>query len=446
MKILMLLALLTASLAARAEVTIFKGARIIDGTGKPALDNGALIVDGERITFVGPANKLKAPAGARVVDLRGRTVMPGIVNAHGHVGLVAKGKNSADAYTRENVQNQLLQYEKFGVTSVCSLGLNRDLVYDIRDEQKRGTVPGATLFTAGRGIGVPDAAPPVPVAPDQVYRPMTVEQAVAEVRETAQHKPDIIKIWVDDVYGKFPKMKPEVFQAAIHEAHNQGLHVAAHVFYLADAKALADQGIDAFAHSVRDQPVDYPLINSMKNAGTQYVATFTVDESAFIFAENPALMEDSFFKAAVAPEVIQMLSSPEYKQKVASDPNTPKIKAALAMGMKNLIALRDAGVRIAFGTDSGAQPVRIPGWAEHRELELMVRAGFKPMDALVAATRGAASMLGIYAERGTLEPGKHADFLVLAADPLKDIRNTRKLISIWHNGKEVAPAVQYAGK
>ena len=447
MKTLIALALvLAAPLPARAETTVFKNARIIDGIAKSPIEKGMMIVDGDRFTFVGPANKMKAPAGARVVDLGGKTVMPGMINAHGHVGLIANGKNSADAYTRENVQNQLLQYEKFGVTSICSLGLNRDLVYDIRADQKQGKVPGATLYTAGRGIGVPDAAPPVPSQPDQVYRPTTVDEAKADVTDIGTHHPDFLKIWVDDVYGKFPKMKPEVYAAVIKAGHNGGLHVAAHVFYLADAKMLADDGIDAFAHSIRDQPIDKELLNSMSNAGTFQVATFTVDESSFIFAENPAIMDDAFFKAAVPPETQAMLHSPEYKAKVTGDPNTPKNKAALAMGMKNLMILHDAGMPISFGTDSGAQPVRIPGWAEHHELELMVRAGLTPMEAITAATHGAASMLQIFPEKGSLTPGKIADFLVLADNPLKDIRNTRKLVSIWHNGKEVQPAVPYTGK
>ena len=350
------------------------------------------------------------------------------------------GQNKADGYTRENIRPQLEQFEKYGVTSIIALGLNRDLVYQIRDEQKRGEFPGASLFTAGRGIGVPDGAPPVPAAPDQVYRPMTAEQAVAEVRETASHHPDMLKLWVDDVYGKFTKMQPAVFQAAIAEAHKQGVRVAAHVFYLADAKALAAAGVDAFAHSIRDQPVDAELISAMKSRGIFYVPTFTVDESAFIFAEDPSLTQDAFFAAAVPPALVKQLNSPEYKQKVASDPNGPKIRAAFANGQKNLKALRDAGCRIAFGTDSGAQPVRIPGWAEHRELELMVRAGLSPMEALVAASRGSAAMLGL-TDRGTLEAGKRADLLVLAADPLENIRNTRQLVSIWHAGKEVKPAV-----
>ncbi|HWE26181.1 MAG TPA: amidohydrolase family protein [Myxococcales bacterium] len=420
------------------QVVVLEGARLIDGTGSAPRENSVIVVQKDRITNVGTAGQATYPKGARVVDVRGRTIVPGFINAHGHVGLVANGKNSAEGYTRENVLAQLLQYEQYGVTSILALGLNRDLGFDIRDEQRRGGIPGASLFLAGRGIGVPDAAPPVPVAPDQVYRPQTPQEAVADVRETAKHHPDMLKLWVDDIYGKFPKMQPAVYQAAIQEAHKNKIRVAAHVFYLADAKALINAGVDALAHSIRDQAVDDELIKLMKSKGTFYVSTFTVDESAFVFAEDPSLTQDPFLVQAVGPELVQQWQSPEYKNKVANDPNTPKIKAALATGMKNLKTLQDAGVRIAFGTDSGAQPARIPGFAEHRELELMVRAGLTPMQALTAASRGSAAMLGL-SDRGTIEKGKRADFLVLAANPLEDIKNTRQLVTIWHGGREVQP-------
>jgi imidazolonepropionase-like amidohydrolase len=436
------LALLLVPLAAQADVVVLKGARIVEGTGKPPIDDGILIVNREFITGIGTAKTLKVPQGARVIDVKGRTIMPGIVDAHVHLGLVAGGKNSADAYTRENVLSELLQYEKFGVTSVCSLGLNRDLVYDIRDQQHAGnTVPGALLLTAGRGIGVPDGAPALPVAPDQVYRPKTPEEAVEMVKETVTHHPDLIKIWVDDAYGKLPKMSPDIYKAVIEQAHAEGARVVAHVFYLADAKALADAGVDAFAHSIRDKPVDGDLIRVMIRESIDYIPTLTVDESAFIFAEDRALLNDPLLAKAAGPETMQMLKSPDYKRKVESNPNTPKIKKALAMAMKNLKTLSDAGVRIAFGTDAGAQPARVPGWAEHRELQLMVKAGLKPMQAIKAATNGSANVVGISRERGTIEVGKRADFLVLAGDPTKDIRNTRKIVQVWHDGREMAPTL-----
>src|SRR2546426_665100 len=435
-KTLLVVFALMVSPVVSADVVVLKGATIIDGTGRAPQQNGVLVLDGERILAVGASAKVKVPRHARVLDLTGRTIMPGIINAHGHVGLVAGGQNRADAYTRENVQPQLLQYERYGVTSVLTLGLNRDLVYELRDEQRRGALPGASLFTAGRGVGVPGGAPPVPSAPDQVYRPKTAEEAVANVREAATHKPDFFKIWVDDVFGRFPKMDPAVFKATIEEAHRNGIRVASHVFYLADAKELIGEGVDALAHSIRDQPVDSELIAQMKKRGTYYVSTFTVDESAFVLADHPAMLDDPFLAGALSPESLQQFRSPEYRDKVKSDPNVPKFRAALANGMRNLKTLHGAGVLIAFGTDSGANPARIPGWAEHRELELMVEAGLKPMDVLVAATGGSAAMLGA-SDRGTLQNGKRADFIVLQANPLEDIRNTRKLVSVWHAGREI---------
>ena len=424
-------------------VVVLEGARLIDGTGKPARDNAALVIDGDKITAVGTAGKLARPKGARVVDVHGRTIMPGLISAHSHVGLVTGTANRADAYTREAVQNAALQYEQYGVTSVVTLGLNRDLVYEVRDQQRKGAVPGAQIFTAGRGIGVLNGTPPQPVAPDQVYHPATADDARAAVREMAGHHVDIVKLWVDDNLGKFTKMPPEIYRAVIDECHKHKLRVAAHVFYLADAKALVAAGVDVLAHSVRDLPVDDELIRAVKSRGVFYIPTLSVDESFFIFAEQPEVMNDEFFKHAVPPELITMFLSKEYKDKVAANPAVPKEKAAFAVALRNVKALHDAGVQVAFGTDSGALPERIPGWGEHHELELMVRAGLSPMDAIVAATQKSAALIKA-GDRGTLEPGKRADFVVLAADPIADIRNTRQIVSIWHGGREIAPRVPAA--
>jgi imidazolonepropionase-like amidohydrolase len=332
----------------------------------------------------------------------------------------------------------MLQYEAYGVTSMLSLGMNRDIVYEWRKEQKHGDFPGVSLFLADRGIGVPGGVPGLPVAAEQLYRPQTPEEARAIVREIAARHPDIIKIWVDDSFGKVPKMKPEIYSAVIDEAHQHGVRVAAHVFYLADAQSLVAAGVDALAHSIRDQPVDAQLIQMMKSRHVCYIPTLTVDESFFAFAEDPVLTRDLFFAQAVAPELRKNLDSDEYRNKVHDDPNVQREKSALAMAMRNLRTLHDAGVAMAFGTDSGANPMRIPGWAEHHELELLVRAGLTPMDALVMATGESAEFLKA-TDRGILAPGKLADFLILASNPLEDIRNTRRMVSVWHAGKQIAP-------
>jgi imidazolonepropionase-like amidohydrolase len=438
--LLLMIAGASAALGQTTSVVVFKGALLIDGTGGPPIRKSVLVVEGDKITAVGKEGKVHYPKNARVIDLEGRAIMPGIINAHGHVGLVMGTQNRGDAYSRENVENALVQYEQYGVTSMMSLGLNRDLVYELRDEQRKGTFPGASLFTAGRGFGVENGAPAIPAAPDQVYRPRSPDEARAQVREIAARHPDIIKTWVDDAYDKYPKMDPAIYKAIIDESHQQGLRVAAHVFYLADAKSLITDGVDVLAHSIRDLPVDSELIAMMKSHNVIYIPTLMVDESSFVFAENSAVTQDLFFKQAVSPELLQQLQSQQYRDKVEHDPNLAHVKAAFITGEKNLKTLEDAGVRIAMGTDSGASPTRIPGWAEHHELELMVQAGLTPMQAIVAATSGSAAVLGV-SDRGTLEVGKRADFLVLAANPLDNISHTRELLSVWHGGNEVQPRV-----
>jgi imidazolonepropionase-like amidohydrolase len=438
--IAMLLVLAPVSFAATSGITALTHVRVIDGTGHSPLENATVVIEGNNILSIQPAS-LALPAGARVLDLHGDTVMPGLINAHGHLALVADGQNSATAYTAENVIAELRQYESYGVTAMLSLGVNRDLLYAIRQQQRQGKLDGATVLTADRGLGVPDAAPPLPVAPDQLYRPATAEEARAAVDAMAKRHADMVKIWVDSLGGTKTAMPPEVYRAVIAEAHKRHLRVAAHVYYLADAKSLVNDGVDVLAHSVRDKPVDQELISAMKRRGVWYIPTFTVDESFFIYAEHPGFMQINFFKDALSPALLTMLSSDAYAQKISQDPKTAQHKADFAVDQQNLKAVYDAGVMVGFGTDSGAIPTRIPGFSEHRELEDMVQAGLTPMQAIVCATSRNATLLGIEATRGTLRPGKRADLIVLAANPLDDITNTRSIVTIFHDGRTVAPRV-----
>jgi imidazolonepropionase-like amidohydrolase len=439
-------ALLVSTAPAAGPVTVYKGARLIDGTGRAPVENSVLVVQDGKILAVGPATTA-TPKDATVVDLSGRTIMPGLVNAHGHLGLTKGDSLNPENYNRDNVASQLAQYEGYGVTGVLSLGLNRVVLYDWRNEQKAGKLPGADIFIGDRGIGVIKGAPPLNVADEQVYRPTTPDEARAAVKEMATRHPDMLKIWVDDLFGSAAKMPPEVFSALIaqahaatDEAHKRGLRVAAHVFYLADAKALLNAGIDAFAHSIRDTTVDPEFIAAIKAKGIPYIPTLSLDESQFIYAEDPVWAAEPFFTAAVDPVLIAKWKSEDYRTKLAADPRTPKNKAASANGLKNVKLLFDAGVPIAMGTDSGGLMSRIQGFGEHRELQLMVQAGLKPMDAIVAATKTSAGVVGA-TDRGTLEAGKRADFLVLAANPLDDIRNTTKLVAIYHGDNAVKPIV-----
>lgn len=437
-----LLLVLFCSLTSQAQITVLTHVQLIDGTGSPAEENVSLVISGDRISSILHGGHVRLNRKAHIVDLRGMTIIPGLINAHGHLALVAGAKNSPEAYTRENVLSELRQYERYGVTSMLSLGLNRDLLYSIRQEQHEGKLDGATVFTADRGIGVPDGAPPLPHQPDQLYQPATAEAARAVVREIAERHPDFLKIWVDDLYGTHPKMSPEVIRAVIDEAHQHHIPVAAHVYALSDAKFLVAAGIDVLAHSIRDTLVDEELIQAMKHRGVFYLPTLTVDESAFVFADHPDYLRDPFLTQAIAPEALAMFSSEPYRAKVSSDPATAHHRQDFAIAQKNLLLLSNAGIKVGFGTDSGAMPARVPGYAEHRELELMVAAGLTPLQAIHDATAVNAALLGVEAKQGSVTAGKMADFIVLRANPLDDIRNTRAIVAVYHHGKSTPGVAQ----
>jgi len=416
---------------------VLKGARLIDGTGRPAIEQSVLVIEGDHVVAVGNAATVSIPTGADVRDVSGKTIMPALINLHGHLGLSSNGADSvAGNYTQENVLKQLNKYLSYGVATIASFGQDEDEIYKIRDAQREGTLGGARFYTAGLGfLEYTGKAYPM----DHRYRPQTPEEARADVRELAAHHPDYMKMWVDDGLGHGVKIKPAIYQAIIDEAHKQHIRVFAHEFYLGDAQALLAAGIDGLAHSIRDLPVDQDLIRAMKARGVFLIPTLVRDEVLFAYADNLKWLDDPFFKAGFEPAAIAMVRSPENVEKGRRDPDIAKYRAGLEMGKKNLKTLSDAGVEIAFGTDSGI-PTRFPGYFEHRELQLMVEAGLAPMKAIVAATGTNAEILGGAKKFGTLQPGRRADFLVLDANPLEDIHNTERLSAVWQSGK-IVPSV-----
>jgi len=420
-----------------AQSTVLKDVTLIDGNGGAPRHHVSLILEGDRIRAIADAKKAP-PANATVVDLTGKTIMPQLINCHGHLGLL-KGTQTASAnYTRDNLDRQLLQYQDYGVGAVQVMGTDHDEAYAWREESRQGKLPGAAFYTAGRGFGVPAGMPPLAMGMDEVYRPATPEEARRDVDELAAHHPDVVKMWVDDFYGQYPKMKPEIYAAIIDQAHKYHLRVAAHLFHLTDAQGLVDAGVDAFAHSVRDAEIPESLLAEMKRRHITYIATLSLDEFATAYADDPNWLSDPFFCNALEPGVYEMITSEKYKQTQQSSKTVATEKTALPIALKNVKKVYDAGIPVALGTDSGATPIRPYGYAEHAELELLVRAGLTPLQAITVATRNGAAFLQASGEFGVLKPGLKADFIVLDKDPSLEIRNTRTITAVWHNGKEVS--------
>jgi imidazolonepropionase-like amidohydrolase len=423
-------------------LTILTNLTLIDGTGQSPQQRVALVIRDSLLQEIVPAGRVAGYDDARVVDLGGKTIMPLMINAHAHVGLLRGTEISPDHYTRQNVERQLKQYLAFGIGTVVSLGTDQELVFELREQSRTGQLEGATLYTAGFGISAPNGVPPATFGANQVLRPASAEEAREAVRQLKERNVDFVKVWVDDGGGRFPKIQPEVYGALIEEARRQDIPVAVHVYYLEDAKRLAELGVSVIAHSVRDSEVDASFIQTMLDRNITYIPTLSLDAYNFVYEQEPEWMQDPFFQASLEPGVLEMLRSEEYRQKIAADPDLKKKKAAFERALRNVKRLYDAGVRIALGSDSGAQPVRAQGFSEHLELQEMVNAGLTPLQAIGCATKNSAELLGLLTTQGTLEPGKKANFIILDANPAEDIRHTRQIRAVWRNGQLVSGEVQ----
>jgi imidazolonepropionase-like amidohydrolase len=379
-----------------SSATVFEGARLIAGDGRAAVDNAAFVVDGGRFTQVGKAGEVRVPSGAARVNLKGTTVMPALIDTHTHL-----------SQTREALIEDLKRRAYYGVAAAMSLGQDRgDLPFQIRAE----TIPGAARFrTAGRGITAPE-----PGRTDIPYWITTAEEGRKAVQELAAQKVDIVKIWVDDRNGMYKKLTPELYRAIIDEAHRRGLRVTAHIFTLEDAKGLLRAGIDAFAHGIRDKDIDDEVVTLFKQRPNVVLVPNLPDRGV--------KMDMSWLRGSLPDAELQKL------QAAATD--RPELQAAFGIQARNLAKLNAAGVRIAMGTD-GNTP-----YAPHIEMADMVAAGMTPAQVIVASTRTSAEFLKI-AEAGTIEGGKSADFIVLDADPLTDITNTRRISSVYLRGSQV---------
>jgi imidazolonepropionase-like amidohydrolase len=380
---------------APSGATAFEGGRIIVGDGR-VIDNGTIVVEGSKITQAGPAAEIKVPAGANRVNLSGKTVMPDIIDTHTHL-----------SQTKEAIERDLKRRAYYGVSAALSMGTNEnESELDVRAHPQPGE---AKLFTAWRGITRPE--------PGRTTAPFWVDnedQARKAVQDLAAHKVDIVKVWIDDRDGKFPKMTPALYGAAIDEAHKNGLRATVHIFTLDDAKGALKAGVDAFAHSVRDRDVDDEFMALVKQHPNLVV--------------NPNLpprgvkTDVSWLKAS--------LPAAEMEKVEKANVDNPKAQAFNGIQSRNLAKLNAAGVKIILGTD-GNTP-----WGPHEEIADMVTAGMTPAQAITAATKNGAEFLKM-TDAGTLQAGKNADFIVLDANPLDDITNTRKISAVYLQGAKL---------
>jgi imidazolonepropionase-like amidohydrolase len=421
---------------ASAQTILLEGARLIPGDGSPAIEDAAVLIERGTIARIGRKGEIALPAGASRVDLAGKTVMPAIIATHVHPGFQKGVSYAAENFTRDVILADLNRALYFGVSTVMSQGIEKgELMFQIRAEQAAGKLGGAQLLLAGRGIGAPNAGPGNAIYADFAYSLNTEADARRAVQEQAAKKVDAIKFWVDDRGGRAPKLPIAISRAIIDEAHKHGLRAAAHIFYHADAMELSAAGLDSFAHLVRDKEMNDELIALMLKNGTYVMPNIGSPERG-TYASVPPWLDEPYLagmlRDTVSADVIERVRASYALRGPAA---VERSKRGYAMLQKSVARLSAAGARIILGCDTGLEDHYF-GYAEQKELELMVGAGMSPSQVIVAATSRAAEYLKL-ADRGTLAAGKRADLLVLDANPLDDIRNTRRIARMYVAGAEV---------
>ncbi len=388
----------------QSNAVVFEGATVIVGDGSDPIQNGVFVVEDGRFVAAGGADEVMAPEGAARVDLSGRFVIPALIDTHVHLSV-----------PRDALIDDLQRRAYYGVGAAVSLGHDDgDATAAVRD----APVAGAALaMTAGRGITRHE-----PGRSEVPYWINTPDEGRAAVQELAAANVDFVKIWVDDRGGQYDKLTADLYGPIIEEAHEHGLRVTAHIFSLEDAKGLLEAGVDSFAHSVRDMDVD--------------------DEFVAMVQERPNVVLIPNLGARGGYEDMSWLSGTlsgeELEAAQAAHEERPEAHESFGIQARNLARLNEAGMTIVMGTDGNA------GWRPHIEMRDMVESGMTPHEVIVASTSTGAEYLMLH-DTGSIAAGKSADFVVLEANPLDDIMNTRRIASVYLRGEEVDRAGLSAG-
>ncbi|MEX2600601.1 MAG: amidohydrolase family protein [Balneolaceae bacterium] len=396
----------------------YTNATIWAGTDQPSQENSALIVRNGKVHEIISMTDSDLQAETETVDLSGSYIIPGLINAHGHVGMTRGLQTGPEIHSEQNVIDQLRLYARYGITTVVSLGDEPPDAFEVRDNLDPADHRMARLFLAG-----PVLSPPNP------------GEAAKEVEKLMERNPDWTKIRVDDNLGRSDKMSPEVYTAVIQASHEHGVPLAAHIVTLEDAKGVLESNADLIAHSVRDEPVDHELIELMLERDICITPTLTREFSVYVYANRPEFFDDPFFLKDADPQVLEQLQEPQIQQRytgMAAD----YYRETLPLAKENMMTLHQEGVRVALGTDSGP-PARFQGYFEYMEMEMMQDAGMLPGEILLTGTRYAAECMQIDDRVGTLKPGKEADFIVLNKNPFDNIQNLREIRAVYVGGNEV---------
>jgi imidazolonepropionase-like amidohydrolase len=429
------------------------GATLIDGTDRAPQPDRLILVRNGAVVEIADATARPMPVVSEVIDASGQYVIPGLADMHVHFGSGGLGPRRNNA--TERAVHQFLQYGVTTVLNVGGTGGNLAQVRSLRKRQRAGATPGLRIFATGDMLTLPGSHPVATIMrlPDGVD-PATydwssrgvalvsnVERARAAVARNIEGGMNAIKIIVESgptEFGEHPQMPPEMILAVVDEAARLGGFVVAHISSLDEFEDCIDAGVHAIIHAVCEPP--FPSSEhwaAMKAKGIYYVPTLSLYGSLLsTLWSEPSTFSDPFLTGGVSASTLESVKGfgpgPSFAE--TAEEEWKQI-------LQSVNEAHVAGVLLALGTDTN-NPRVYPGYSVHRELETLVQLGLSPQEAIIAATRRPAELLGSDDELGTVEVGKRADLLILGANPLDDIRNTRTLQTVILNGQIIRRATR----
>jgi len=432
------------SVAAHAQAprpsgaVLFEGARLIIGDVSAPVENGSFVVENGRITALGRRGTVTAPRGAARVDLTGKTVMPAMVNVHVHIGYEGYTSWGAQNYTASNVLDHLQRAAFYGIGATQSVGSSpTDASIQLQKDQQAGTLPPASRFFFMPGMAPPGGGPDAVLRVGTttlkaINEVSTAEEARSAVRAMAAKNIRSVKIWVDDRRGTYPKMTPEIYTAIIDEAHTHRMLVNVHATTLPDQKAVVKAGADVLVHMVQNEALDEEYLAILREKKPYWATVIGLGDRTEVCEPN------AFFEEALPPQLVASIRATTEARPLAPSCGPPSPNAATREKMLtgNFQKMIAAGVRLVLGTDTGIHPGHTFGTGDHHEIARWVQLGLSASDAIVAATSRPAELLGI-TDAGTLAVGKSADFVVLHANPLENILNTRTIADVYLRGAKL---------
>jgi imidazolonepropionase-like amidohydrolase len=410
----------------RDKITAYEGARLIVASGW-TIERGVLLVENGRIAAVGDVGAVKIPSGASRVDLIGKTVMPAMINAHVHIGYEGYVSWGAQDYSPENIVDHLQREAFYGIAATQTVGSSpTDASIQFERDQQAGRFPPASRFLFMPGMAPPNGGPDAILLKGTstlhaVYEVTTAADARTAVQSMAARQLKSVKIWVDDRRGTYPKMSPDVYTAIIDEAHKHQMKVNAHATTLADQKAVVRAGVDVLVHTVQSEKLDDEFLQLLRERKPYWTTVIGLGDRSEVCNNDPFV--DQSYPESVLASIRQASCGP-------APANAAARESILANNVQQMVA---AGARLVLGTDAGITARHAFGWADHHEIARWVQLGLTPAQAIEAATSRPAELLGLD-DLGTLAPGKSADFIVLDANPLEDIRNTRRIGKVYLGG------------